>query len=193
MSKPEAEPLRPFVKQRILVTFGICVVLLGGILFALHRDWFAHALPGTFPPDHPPGAALSAPPANSGGSTQPAAGNNNRPATPATPGGNPAPEDAIAVTLQDLEKISRMLRDYRTSMGSDPVGTNAEIMKSIMGGNPKKARLGPPEGMSLNANGELVDPWGTPFFFHQLSGDHMEIRSAGPDLRMWTRDDIVRK
>jgi len=36
-----------------------------------------------------------------------------------------------------------------------------------------------------------VDPWGTPYFFHQLSGKEMEIHSAGPDKMMWTADDLV--
>jgi hypothetical protein len=45
--------------------------------------------------------------------------------------------------------------------------------------------------MKLNDKGELVDRWGTPYFFHQLSRDHMEIRSAGPDKVMWTQDDPI--
>jgi hypothetical protein len=90
----------------------------------------------------------------------------------------------------DFDKISLMLRDYRTITGENPVGTNAEIMKSIMGGNPKGAMLGPPEGQSVNAAGELIDQWGTPYFFHQLTRDLMEIRSAGPDRKMWTGDDL---
>lgn len=84
-----------------------------------------------------------------------------------------------------------MLRDYRTRMGENPVGTNAEIMKAVMGGNPKQARLGPPEGQSLNGKGELVDRWGTPYFFHQLSRTDTEVRSAGPDRILWTQDDVL--
>jgi hypothetical protein len=91
----------------------------------------------------------------------------------------------------DVEGIRLMLRDYRTRLGENPVGSNAEIMKAIMGGNPIQAVLGPPPGLSLNAAGELVDRWGTPYFFHQLSKDTMEIRSAGPDRVMWTGDDVV--
>ena len=45
----------------------------------------------------------------------------------------------------------------------------------------------------VNEKGELVDPWGTPYFFHQLSAMEMEIRSAGPDRIMWTEDDLVIK
>ena len=47
--------------------------------------------------------------------------------------------------------------------------------------------------MRINARGELIDNWGTPFFFHQVSGTEMEIRSAGPDMKMWTADDLVTK
>ncbi len=91
----------------------------------------------------------------------------------------------------ELDKVSLMLRDYRTRMGENPVGTNAEIMKAVMGGNPKGALLGPPEGQKLNGDGELVDRWGKPYFFHQLSRTSMEIRSAGPDQQLYTEDDVI--
>ena len=92
--------------------------------------------------------------------------------------------------VKNLDQIHLMLRDYRTLTGENPVGTNAEIMKSIIGGNPKQATLGPPEGQSLNEEGELIDRWGTPYFFHQISAKEMHVRSAGPDRKMWTDDDI---
>jgi len=93
----------------------------------------------------------------------------------------------------EIDRVGLMLRDYRTLAGENPVGTNAEIMASIMGGNPKEATLGPPEGMKLNEKGELLDRWETPYFFHQLSRDQMEIRSAGPDKILWTADDPIMK
>jgi len=43
----------------------------------------------------------------------------------------------------------------------------------------------------VNDQGEMIDPWGTPYFFHQISGTQMEIHSAGPDHVMWTSDDLV--
>lgn len=86
-----------------------------------------------------------------------------------------------------------MLSDYRTRMKENPIGSNAEIMRAVMGGNEARARLGPPEGQTLNASGELVDRWGNAYFFHQLSRDSMEIRSAGPDGKMWTTDDLATK
>ena len=103
-------------------------------------------------------------------------------------------ESALApnpAALIDVGRVRHMVSDYHTLMGENPVGTNAEIMKQMMGGNSHQATLGPPDGMTLNSQGELVDQWGTPYFFHQLSRDRMEVRSAGPDKVMWTADDLV--
>ncbi len=104
----------------------------------------------------------------------------------------PTREDpnAAEAAVIELDKVTLMLRDYRTLMGSNPVGTNAEIMQAVMGGNPKHATLGPPEGQRLNNKGELIDRWGTPYFFHQMSAMDMQIRSAGPDRVLWTADDV---
>ncbi len=95
--------------------------------------------------------------------------------------------------LVEVGKVRRMIVDYHTLMGENPVGTNAEIMHALMGHNPRQAMLGPPDGQTLNDKGELVDPWGTPYFFHQLSRDRMEVHSAGPDRIMGTPDDLVVK
>jgi hypothetical protein len=82
-----------------------------------------------------------------------------------------------------------MIRTFRDAVGENPIGTNAEIMAAVLGDNIKQARIGPPENQRLNDKGELIDRWGTPYFFHQLSKTQMEIRSAGPDRVMWTGDD----
>lgn len=110
--------------------------------------------------------------------------------------GSPVDSAGVAAapgqTVQiDVMRIRHMINDFHTLTGENPVGTNAEIMKQIMGGNSHQATLGPPEGLPLNAQGELVDAWGTPYFFHQLSRDKMEVRSAGPDKMMWTADDVT--
>ncbi|MEQ1861941.1 MAG: hypothetical protein ABMA13_18635 [Chthoniobacteraceae bacterium] len=91
----------------------------------------------------------------------------------------------------ELEEVRTMFRDFRTRLGENPIGSNAEMMKAIMGGNEAGARLGPPPGQGINENGELMDRWGTAYFFHQLSKDRMEVRSAGADRKMWTVDDLV--
>lgn len=119
-----------------------------------------------------------------------------RPPGAALPAGGPGPVSRVERQVEgqaELGKVQMMLRDFRTRMGENPVGSNAEIMRAVMGGNPAGARLGPPEGQEINEQGELVDQWGTPYFFHQLSKTSMEVRSAGPDRKMWTTDDLVTK
>jgi hypothetical protein len=117
------------------------------------------------------------------------------PMRPALTTSNFTPEQKGATAnpeaIRDIEQVHGMLRDFRTAFGENPVGTNAEIVAALNGGNPRQARLGPPEGQGLNGNGELVDRWGTPYFFHQLDGMHMEIHSAGADRIMGTADDVV--
>ena len=95
----------------------------------------------------------------------------------------------------DLDKAKLLIQQYRSTLGENPVGTNAEIMKALNGGNPSRIRIEPDgsDGASLNGEGELVDRYGNPYFFHQISGQEMEIRSAGPDGKMWTSDDVIIK
>jgi hypothetical protein len=93
-----------------------------------------------------------------------------------------------------LENVGRAIRQYDVMFGGNPVGTNPEITAALNGQNPKGINFIKSEtGMRVNENGEMVDAWGTPFFFHQLSGTDMEIHSAGPDRIMWTSDDLVSK
>jgi hypothetical protein len=83
------------------------------------------------------------------------------------------------------------IRQYGQMFGGNPVGNNAEITAALDGNNPRHIHFLKADGNRVNENGELVDVWGTPYFFHQLSGTQMEIRSAGPDRIMYTLDDLV--
>jgi hypothetical protein len=90
----------------------------------------------------------------------------------------------------DLQKASVSLRDYRKAFKQNPVGNNAEITRVLLGQNSGGAKY-LPDDAHLNEKKELTDRWGQPLFFHQISASNMEIRSAGPDLKMWTADDEV--
>jgi hypothetical protein len=93
-----------------------------------------------------------------------------------------------------LQNVGRMVRQYGEMFGGNPVGTNPEITSQLSGENPKHINfITAQAGMRVNSDGELVDAWGTPYFFHQISGSEMEIHSAGPDKIMWTSDDLVIK
>jgi hypothetical protein len=92
----------------------------------------------------------------------------------------------------DLHILTACLANFRSNFprAGDPVGTNAEITAALTGKNPLRYAVIPPNHPAINRAGELCDRWGTPFFFHAESGTRMTVRSAGPDRKMWTEDDI---
>jgi hypothetical protein len=127
--------------------------------------------------------------ANSQPLQQPAKAQAPRPYILGTPDNPPSMEPAAV-----LDNMRIVLRNYGSMFGGNPVGNNAEITAALNGDNPKQVRfINPESGLRINGNGELVDWWGTPFFFHQLSASETEIHSAGPDRIMWTADDLVQR
>lgn len=93
----------------------------------------------------------------------------------------------------DLRLVSEILDTFRTNFlpTGNPTGTNAEITAALTGQNRLRLALIPPDHPAINRAGELCDRWGTPFFFHAESATRMDIRSAGPDRKMWNEDDVV--
>lgn len=99
------------------------------------------------------------------------------------------PEDE---TEQDLERVETILSFYRMAFDENPVAAdNASVMAALMGENPKSLVFFPEDHPSLNAQGELTDRWGTPYYFHALSGTKMEIVSPGPDRKLGNADDLI--
>jgi hypothetical protein len=90
---------------------------------------------------------------------------------------------------QDLSAVDAAIRNFRDVLGENPIGSNAEITAALLGNNLKQIKLEVPTGSHVNGEGQMCDRWGTPYFFHQVSATEMEIRSAGPDRKMWTGDD----
>lgn len=100
------------------------------------------------------------------------------------------PDTSIA---RDLETLQHVFDAWRSNFPREgnPFGENAEITAALAGENSLRFALIPKDHPAINTRGELCDRWGTPFRFHQLSGQRMEIRSAGPDRRFATDDDAV--
>lgn len=96
-------------------------------------------------------------------------------------------------TQADLRLLADLLETFRSNFlqTGNPVGTNAEITAALSGKNKLRLSLIPADHPAINARGELCDRWGTPFFFHAEDAKQMEIRSAGPDRKMWNEDDVV--
>ena len=92
---------------------------------------------------------------------------------------------------QDLAIVTRLFATFHDHFHELPVGSNAEITAALAGDNSHGLAVIPADHPAINARGELVDRWGSTLFFHQIGGGTMEIRSAGPDRRMHTADDLV--
>ena len=92
---------------------------------------------------------------------------------------------------EDLDYIEQIFGLYRLSFQYNPVaGDNQMIMDALLGNNPGDLVVFSPDHPSLDGTGQLLDRWGTPYFFHALSGTEMEIFSAGPDREFNTADDV---
>jgi len=112
----------------------------------------------------------------------------------------PAERSTLADTLNspkttirsDLSVVNEIITTFRTNFPRDgnPVGTNAEITAVLTGKNKLQLALIPPDHPAVSrTTGELLDRWGTPFFFHAESATRMTITSAGPDKKLHTPDD----
>lgn len=95
--------------------------------------------------------------------------------------------------LRDLRIVEDVLDAWRTNFPGtgNPVGLNFEITQALAGANPLRLAFVPSDHPAINPQGELCDRWGSPLVFHQISGNHMELRSAGPDRTPYTADDLV--
>jgi len=128
--------------------------------------------------------------------------------TPSDPGADPAgPQPLIGETMlmdygdpampphNDLNLLAGLLGNMALlvkNVYDRPMSDNADWAAALRGANPAQQRFLPDRHRALNADGLLVDRWDTPLFFHPLSRGRYEIRSAGPDRKMWTADDLHR-
>jgi len=165
-------------------------LLLVGLLllvFILLRDGKQSPAPSTSQPPSGPAAPAPAPPLKG-----PAASTTQTPPPPPADQAPAITPEVASLALTAIDNLGFTFRDYAAALGGNPVGTNAEITASLLGDNAKQIKFPLPEGSTLNDKNELCDPWRTPWFFHQISGTKMEIRSAGPDRILYNTDDFVR-
>lgn len=92
---------------------------------------------------------------------------------------------------EDLDIIDSVLDYYRRVYHENPMaGLNEEVVEALTGGNRMGLVFIPPDHSAISEKGELLDRWGTPYFFHALSATDVEILSAGPDGIFWNHDDV---
>jgi hypothetical protein len=91
---------------------------------------------------------------------------------------------------EDLDAVAQLIYVYRQGFGENPVGQNEDVVAALLGANEKRTAYLPADSPAI-VEGKLVDRWGSPYWFHPVSGREMEIRSAGPDRELFTGDDIA--
>jgi len=92
----------------------------------------------------------------------------------------------------EARMMLEVLNVYRRVLGMYPAGEdNRQFVNALLGANREKLPFLSSDHPRINAEGEIVDCWGTPFFFHLNSRTSVEVRSAGPDRHFFTGDDIV--
>jgi hypothetical protein len=107
--------------------------------------------------------------------------------------GYAAPETSAR---EDIIRMAHALSNFALLIKGEnplPLGSNEEIAAALRGKNRANLRFLADTHPAFNAQGQIVDRWGTPLFFHAESRERLDIRSAGPDKAMWTEDDVHRK
>jgi hypothetical protein len=97
---------------------------------------------------------------------------------------------------KDLEILRDVVRDCQLifrDFDRYPLAGNPDVTAFLQGDNPDGLAWIPPGHSAVGPGGELRDRFGTPVFFHRLSGTRFEYRSAGPDRKLWSDDDVVVK
>lgn len=94
----------------------------------------------------------------------------------------------------DVEQVFEVLDSFNSILkGRTELSRlgNRQLTRALLGENNDGVRFLSPESPALNANGELVDRWDNPYVFHFQDAFMPEVRSAGPDQKMWTEDDLL--
>lgn len=97
---------------------------------------------------------------------------------------------------EDLEALAHTFSNLLLLIKGDSpfrMGANEEFAAALRGKNRTQLRFLSDTHRAFNAQGQLIDRWDTPLYFHAIARDRVDIRSAGPDRQMWTADDLHRR
>jgi len=91
-----------------------------------------------------------------------------------------------------ITQIFTASQGYRTEYGELPESSeNYRLKKILCGDNQRGIAFLVVKPSDLNPNGEMTDPWGTPFRIIFDSNSKVHVISAGPDKIFGTADDIT--
>lgn len=90
---------------------------------------------------------------------------------------------------RELEIIQDLMSQHLRTMGGSSLGDNNDVTRALVGDTGNGIWL--PRHSPRIRDGQLLDRWGSPYWFHPNTATQMEIRSAGPDKDLFTADDII--
>jgi len=96
-----------------------------------------------------------------------------------------------AGTENSMHQIQTAFMAYQAEYSTlpparDPVG----FIKNLLGDNPRGIAFLSLGAKDQDAEGRMLDKWGTPFAITVLDAQHLRIVSAGPDKKWQTADDL---
>ena len=77
------------------------------------------------------------------------------------------------------------------SRDSKQYAINEDLASFLLGKNNYKTPCVSADSHIFNEKGLIVDRWQTPIHIHTISNDRFEIRSAGPDRKIFSEDDFI--
>ena len=97
-----------------------------------------------------------------------------------------------AEASDEAGQIHTACQSYAVEYGAFPqTPENYRLIKILCGDNPRKIEFISLKPRQVSPNGEMIDPWGTPFRITFDPGAEVHVISAGPDKIFGTPDDIT--
>lgn len=94
----------------------------------------------------------------------------------------------------DVSAIQAVLSGLAQSLQGNlpPIGDDRDLARALLGRNRDGLAFLTADSPAYDSpTGHLRDRWGTPYFVHPRAPRDFEIRSAGPDKKLFTHDDLV--
>jgi type II secretory pathway pseudopilin PulG len=108
------------------------------------------------------------------------------------PGSGPLKAGIRVAVLNQVSQIYTACQNYQIEYGTLPeTSENYRLKKILCGDNPRKIEFLSLKTGQINPNGEIIDPWGTPFRITFDSDSKVHVISADPDKIFGTADDIT--
>lgn len=102
--------------------------------------------------------------------------------------------DANTPPIEDLRKIHRVTTGYFSVIKESsrfPIGGNEDLAAVLRGENPNREVFVHEGHAVFGSDGQLKDRWGSPLIVHPQAWRQLELRSAGPDKKPYTEDDLI--